>query len=125
MSYQAFVDFYENYLNSPEGEALKEKIEAVQDGGEFCTTVAELGQAAGFDFSDEDVRQVMKASEMEAAKALAEASGELSDEQLDEVAGGASLNTKSSTDVPTVNISTSPTNYDVSSYSMRTAMCPW
>lgn len=124
MSYEAFVDFYEKHLNSPEGEALRAKIDSLTDADEFCAAVVEAGQAAGFDFSDEDVRQVMKASEEQMAKALAEATGELSDEQLDSVAGGASLSL-GSTSIPTVSIKTYPTFVDSTSLSAKTAMCPW
>lgn len=122
MSHQTFVEFYEKHLNSPEGEALRAKIDAVKDADEFCATVVESGRAAGYDFSDDDVRQVMKASEAQMAKALAEASGELEDEQLESVAGGMSLTSSS---IPTVKISTLPTYLDSGSLEVRTVMCPW
>jgi len=122
MSYQAFVDFYEKHLNSPAGEALRARIDAVKDGEEFCATVAEAGRAAGFDFSDEDVRQVMRASEEQLARTLVEASGELTDEQLDDVAGGATLYTSS---IPTVSISTLPTFMGKKPPKFKTVVCPW
>lgn len=121
MSQQAFADFYEKHLNSPEGEAMRAKIDGAKDADEFCATVVETGKAAGFDFSDDDVRQVMKASEAQMAKALAEASGELADDQLESVAGGASF----STSIPTVSIKTLPSYLDAGRLEYRTVMCPW
>ena len=126
MSQQAFADFYEKHLNSPEGEAVRAKLDAIEDPDGFCAAMVEAGSAAGFDLSDDDVRQVMRASEMQLAKALEEASGELSDEEVDSVVGGATLSLDERY-IPTVNISTSFSSFDVNSTSTssKTAMCPW
>jgi len=91
MSKEAYVDFYENYLKSPAGEVLRKKLDTARDGDEFLAIATEGGSAAGFEFTKDEVRDVMRASEAQMAKAAAEAAGEeLSDEQLENVAGGAS-----------------------------------
>jgi len=124
MSQQTFANFYEKHLNSPEGEALRAKLDAIDDPEGFCAAVVKAGRATGYDFSDDDVRQVMRASEEQLAKALAEASGELSDEEADAVVGGARLSL-GSTSIPTVNIKTLPTFVDSGSLSTKSVVCPW
>jgi len=121
MSKEAYVDFYENHLNSPAGEALRKKLDSVNDGGEFLAVATEGGSAAGFDFTKEEVREVMRAAEAQMAKEAAEASGEeLSDEQLENVAGGA-YNLSSTS----LKISTMPSYLDAGKLQYSTVMCPW
>lgn len=84
MSQDAFVDFYENYLNSDQGKADRKVLLDADSEDKFCQAAATRGKAAGFDFSEDEVRSIMKAS------AQAAADGELGDEQLEQVAGGAS-----------------------------------
>lgn len=125
MSQQAFVDFYEKYLNSPAGESARSRIDAITDPNEYCMSMAATGKAQGYDFSAEDVREVMKASEIKMAKAVAEASGELSEDQLAGVAGGTMT---SYTSIQTVSISTLPKfispKLDLGTVA-STVMCPW
>ena len=44
MSQQAFVEFYEQYLNTPEGAELRDRIDAVTDPEAFCAAAADDGQ---------------------------------------------------------------------------------
>lgn len=129
MSHQAFIKFYSEYLDSAAGEAARKQFDGIKDKQAFAAKMAQVGAASGFQFSADEVLSVMDASEAKAAKALAAASGELSDEQLAGVVGGAS----SFQGIPTVNISPSATlTYDLGSLklpggaaNMSTVMCPW
>jgi hypothetical protein len=125
MSKEAFVDFYENYLNSPSGEELRARINGVKSGEEFLSIVTGAGKTAGFNFTEHEAQEVMRASEAQMAKALAEASGELSDDQLEKVAGGATSYLSSS--IPTVSLSTTttPSYLDPKQFEYSTVMCPW
>ena len=118
MSHQAFVDFYQNFLSSPEGEALRARMEAITDADEFCASVAAAGRASGYEFSEDEVRQVMQASEAKMARDVAAANGE----QLQDVAGGA---TYSFSGIPTVDIRLTPKFMDSSQFEYSTVMCPW
>ena len=122
MSQKSFVDFYENYLNSPDGEALRSQIDGSSDAEAFVENAVNGGKSAGFDFSPDDVREVMKASEAQMAMDLARASGEIPDDQLEALAGGVSL---SLTSIPKVNITTLPSYLDPGQLEYRTVMCPW
>lgn len=123
MSKESYVDFYEKHLNSPAGEALKAKLNSVKDGDEFLAIATEGGSAAGFDFTKDEVQEVMRATEAQMAKDLAEASGEeLSDEELEKVAGGASYLRSSLTKV---SINTMPSYISKDSFQYSTVMCPW
>jgi len=121
MSKESYIDFYENYLNSSDGEALQTKLNGVKDGDEFLAVATEGGKAAGFDFTKDEVREVMRAAEARMAKDAAEAQGEeLSDEQLENVAGGAfSLSSTS------LKISKMPSYLDSGKLQYSTVMCPW
>ena len=120
MSQDAFVNFYENYLNTPEGADLRDEIDACTDQIEFCEAAVRAGRERGFDFDLDDVRAVMKASEAAVARALAEAEGELSEDELEAVVGGAEL---SSFAVPTITIRNLEPYRGKLSY--NTVMCPW
>ena len=126
MSHQAFVDFYQNFLSSPEGEALRARMEAITDADEFCASVAAAGRASGYEFSEDEVRQVMQASEAKMARDVAAAvdqhEGPRLAEQLQDVAGGA---TYSFSGIPTVDIRLTPKFMDSSQFEYSTVMCPW
>jgi predicted ribosomally synthesized peptide with nif11-like leader len=81
MATQDFVKFYNEYL--PQNPELKSKVEAITNEQEFAKTVLDLGAKGGFKFTEQEVEQVMGASEKVAL------GSELSDAQLDNVAGGA------------------------------------
>lgn len=83
MAKEDFVKFYQEYL--PKNKALQTQVDAITNEDEFAKKVLDLGPKAGFSFSRQDVESVMKASEQ------AILTKELSDDQLDAVAGGASV----------------------------------
>ncbi len=122
MSQKDFVKFYDKHLNSPEGAKLRAKIDGAKDAEAFCAAAVEGGKSAGFDFTADDVREVMKASEAQMAKEMAQASGELSEDQLKSVAGGTNY---LSTSIPRVNIRTMPSYLDKGQLEVSTVMCPW
>lgn len=124
MSHNAFVDFYTKYLDSPAGEKARAKLDGIKDQAKFCAKMVEAGTAAGFKFTADEVQSVMQASEAKAAKALAQASGELSEDQLEGVVGGAGI----SASIPMVMIG-SPLSIDKfklpGGAAQNTVMCPW
>lgn len=83
MAKEDFVKFYQEYL--PKNKALQAQVDAITNEEEFAKKVLDLGPKAGFSFSRSDVETVMKASEQ------AIRTKELSDAQLDAVAGGAAV----------------------------------
>jgi hypothetical protein len=85
MSQKAFVEFYQTYLPGPKGKAVVSKLKAVKEESEYCTIAVEAGRAAGYDFTADEVRTVMKTSEAKRKQA----SGELSEKQLETAVGGA------------------------------------
>ena len=133
MSHQAFVEFYGNYLDSAAGEAARKQLDGITDKQSFTARMVAVGAASGFQFTAEEVMSIMEASEAKAAKALAAASGELDEEQLEGVVGGAT----SLSGLPTVKIGT--VSWDVEknltfggglqlpggTANMSTVMCPW
>ena len=129
MSHQSFVDFYGKFLDSAAGEAARKQLDGITDKQSFTAKMVAVGAASGFQFTAEEVMSIMEASEAKAAKALAAASGELNEEQLDGVVGGAT----SLGGVPTVNIGASftvklsPSSYQLpgGAANMSTVMCPW
>ncbi|MBI4694503.1 MAG: hypothetical protein HY749_10825 [Gammaproteobacteria bacterium] len=130
MSQQAFIDFYTKYLDSAAGEAARKQIDGITDKSSFAAKMVAVGAASGFQFTSEEVLAIMEASEAKAAKALAAASGELNEDQLEGVVGGAT----SFAGVPTVTIG-SNTTWKLTSTgglqlpggtaNMSTVMCPW
>ena len=54
---------------------------------------------------------------------MAAANGELSDDQLQDVAGGLTMSSLST--IPTVNIRMTPKFMDPGQFEYRTVMCPW
>lgn len=82
MAQEQFVEFFSRYL--PQHADLAESIASIADPGEFVVAVMTAGKEAGYDFSEVDVERVMQASLRDA---LAK-SGELTEQQLETVAGG-------------------------------------
>ncbi|MBI4694504.1 MAG: hypothetical protein HY749_10830 [Gammaproteobacteria bacterium] len=129
MSHQAFVDFYSKYLDSAAGEAARKQLDGITDKQSFAAKMVAVGASAGFQFTTDEVFSIMEASEAKAAKALAAATGELNEEQLEGVVGGAT----SLGGVPTVSIGSSftvklsPSSYQLpgGAANMSTVMCPW
>ncbi|HIK04129.1 MAG TPA: hypothetical protein IGS40_05355 [Trichormus sp. M33_DOE_039] len=115
MSQQSFVNYYEDFLARAENSALREALDAAQ-AGDFAAIAVEQGAANGFDFNVEDVKAVMVAAErvvlglpssgpsvnirsidsVNGIKARP-ANRELSEEELESVAGGAAVREGSST----------------------------
>ena len=128
MSQQAFVDFYGTYLDSAAGEAARKQLDGIADKQSFAAKMVAVGANSGFQFTTDEVLAIMEASEAKAAKALAAASGELNEEQLEGVVGGAT----SFAAVPTVNIGSSlsvklnTANLQIpnGAANMSTVMCP-
>lgn len=79
MSVQNIDAFYKHALKNP---ALAQSLQGLPDMPTFERTAVDLGKAAGFDFSAEEAQQWIS------QKLAREASGELSDDELEAVAGG-------------------------------------
>lgn len=126
MSQASFVEYYEQFLVSPENQALKEALESATSREEFNEVALSQGEANGFDFDIEDINLVMYASERKAM----EAAGELSDEQLALVTGGMqafATNLSSGINLgnaPTVKLGSSIPSFDQSKF-QSTVMCCW
>jgi predicted ribosomally synthesized peptide with nif11-like leader len=121
MAKKDFVKFYSEYL--PQNPELKNKIDAITNEDEFAKTVLQAGPKAGFSFTEQEVREVMQASEQKVMKPGAE----LSDSQLEAVAGGAydSFSTVTiSSSLSTTNLQ-SRTALDPGALNMSTVMCCW
>lgn len=95
MAQEQFVSFYSEYL--PKHPDLKKSIEDIADPREFVLAIMKAGKDAGYGFSEADVERVLQAS----LRADLTKKGELSQEQLEAVAGGV----LSTTFVPTIQIS--------------------
>jgi hypothetical protein len=109
-----FVEFMSTYL--PQHPDLQKRIEGITDPREFVTTAISEGTRAGFSFNDVDVDTVMHASVAQ--------NTELSDEQLESVAGGATMLQSSATMVQISNLSSFSAT--TSLYAAGdTMMCRW
>ncbi len=80
MATNDFTHFLDIVSKSP---ALQAELNATTDAEEFAVTAIRLASDAGLHFSTADVAKVMVAEAAEVTESL-----ELSDEQLDAVAGG-------------------------------------
>ena len=80
MSKEAFIEFYQEYL--PRNPVLFREIEAITNGEQFIDAVLHARSKTSFSFSREDVADVIRIS----AQRLKQQ--ELSEDQLDKVAGG-------------------------------------
>jgi uncharacterized protein YyaL (SSP411 family) len=106
MSQQKFVEYHEDFLNQPSNADLMAALDATK-AEEFCQTAVEQGKANGFEFTSDDVKAVMIATEKQvlgrstsvpsvSIRSLSSIERlkaqpyeeELSDEQLESVAGG-------------------------------------
>lgn len=67
----------------PKHPELKQSIYSLADQEQFANALVEAGKKAGFDFSREDVDELLS---------TADRTVELSDAELESVAGGLSLN---------------------------------
>lgn len=81
MSTANFIKFYAEHL--PKHPELKATVDNAGTPKEFAAALMQHGKAAGFEFSEDDVEQVLVASLNQHAK------GELNENQLDGVVGGA------------------------------------
>ncbi|MEO8304976.1 MAG: hypothetical protein ABI724_12725 [Betaproteobacteria bacterium] len=86
MSQKAYVDFHETYLPSSAGADLVAKLKATKSDEEYDAIVLKAGNAAGFDFTADEAKAVMKNSQ--ATLEREGAAGELSERQLDATVGG-------------------------------------
>lgn len=94
MSTANFIKFYTEHLaKHPD---LKSKIDSADSPKAFAHALMEQGHAAGFDFSEDDVEQVLVASLNKH-----HGKGELNESQLDGVVGGAGV----AANVPTIQVS--------------------
>lgn len=79
MSVQNVEAFYKHALKNP---ALVQSLQGLPDAETFERTAVDLGKCAGFQFSAEEARGWIT------AQLAKEADGELSDDELEAVAGG-------------------------------------
>lgn len=108
MSQQKFVEYHEDFLNQPANADLMAALDSAE-AEEFGQIAVEQGNANGFKFTIDDVKAVMIATEKQvlglstsvpivnirslssiAGIKARPSQGELSDEQLESVAGGRS-----------------------------------
>ena len=132
MSQQAFVDFYGTYLDSAAGEAARKQLDGITDKQSFAAKMVAVGANSGFQFTTDEVLAIMEASEAKAAKALAAANGELNEEELDNVVGGAgAINATSTVVIGTTDLGLhkpfNPAGLQIpgGAANMSTVMCPW
>ncbi|MEO8304975.1 MAG: hypothetical protein ABI724_12720 [Betaproteobacteria bacterium] len=123
MSQKAYVDFYETYLPSPAGADVVAKLKATKSEEEYGAIALKAGNAAGFDFTLDEAKAVMKNSQAKLERDGA--AGELSEKQLDSAVGGATYS--SSALVVNIGGSFASTSLaaKIGSKQMSTVMCPW
>ncbi|MDZ7964554.1 MAG: hypothetical protein RM368_06205 [Nostoc sp. DedSLP03] len=111
MSQQSFVEYYENFLAQPANSPLREALDATE-AGEFARIAVEQGQTNGFDFNADDVKAVMVSAERKVLglstaspsvniRSINSVNGikarpanrELSEDELESVAGGLASST--------------------------------
>jgi hypothetical protein len=96
MSKENVVTFYEQHvLKTP---SLEAELAGAKSREEFATIALAAGSKAGLSFTKEDLGTVMAATERKVG-------GQLSDEQLEGVVGGANTN---QANVPTIQIKNLP-----------------
>ena len=113
MATKDFVQFYNEYL--PKNPAIKKELDEAADQIVFRDAAVAHGKKAGFDFTGEDVNQVMKASNHAAR------GGELSENALEGVVGGAGTLTTTPT-VQITSVKSSNLKIDPSKFG-NTVMC--
>ncbi len=79
MSFESVNQFYQEVMQEP---ALLEKFQSAPDRESLVNLAVEVGQQKGYSFTLDEVEQAL------AAQNAASETGELSDEQLEAVAGG-------------------------------------
>ena len=80
MSVETVNQFYQEVMQEP---ALLEKFQSAPDQESLANLAVEVGQQKGYSFTVDEVEQALAAQ-----NAAASETGELSDEQLEAVAGG-------------------------------------
>jgi predicted ribosomally synthesized peptide with nif11-like leader len=120
MAKQDFIRFYQEYL--PQNPSLQSSINAIQNEEQFAKAVLDAGPKAGFKFTAEEVKEVMDASEKLVGKA------ELSEAQLDAVAGGAAQISQQTVQIQSLGSQTNilnRANLSPGALAGSTAMCCW
>lgn len=84
MARQSLDAFYNKVLDDA---GLQAKLRGINDADRFVGTMVALGKNEGYEFSPDEVRNAI--AENQAAYNRPAAGGELSDEQLEAVSGGA------------------------------------
>jgi predicted ribosomally synthesized peptide with nif11-like leader len=79
MSFESVNQFYQEVMQEP---ALLEQFQSAPDQESLVNMAVEVGQQNGYSFTVDQVKQAL------AAQSAASEAGELSDEQLEAVAGG-------------------------------------
>jgi predicted ribosomally synthesized peptide with nif11-like leader len=79
MSFESVNQFYQEVMQEP---ALLEQFQSAPDQESLANMAVEMGQQNGYSFTIDEVKQAL------AAQSAASEAGELSDEQLEAVAGG-------------------------------------
>jgi predicted ribosomally synthesized peptide with nif11-like leader len=79
MSFESANQFYQQVLQEP---ALLQQFQSAPDRESLANLAVEVGQQKGYSFTAEEVEQAL------AAQSAASEAGELSDRQLEAVAGG-------------------------------------
>jgi predicted ribosomally synthesized peptide with nif11-like leader len=79
MSVESVNQFYQQVIQEP---ALRQQFQAAPDRESLANLAVEVGQQKGYNFTAEEVKQALTAQSV-----ISEA-GELSDQQLETVAGG-------------------------------------
>jgi predicted ribosomally synthesized peptide with nif11-like leader len=79
MSVETVNQFYQQVMQEP---ALRQQFQAAPDRESLANLAVEVGQQNGYSFTTEEVKQAL------VAQSAASEIGELSDEQLEAVAGG-------------------------------------
>ena len=123
MSQEQFVKFYQEFL--PTKPDLEKQLNSIGDNQkQFASTAVKLGSSNGFKFGEDDVREVMAASQANFMKSKAG----LSDEDLEAVVGGATTSLSSSYTVSLSSLS-SPINQtavkDLGGLAADYGMCCW
>jgi predicted ribosomally synthesized peptide with nif11-like leader len=82
MSVESVNQFYQEVMQEP---ALLEKFQAASDRESLANLAVEVGQQKGYSFTVDEVEQALAVQNADSE------TGELSDEQLEAVAGGKNL----------------------------------
>ncbi len=95
MAQEKFVEFYSQYL--PKHDEVRKKLDECRQQDDFVRVAVEEGTKAGFQFTKDDVKEVMDASTGKSSKGLkvnvqavtsSVVGHDVSPDQLAQVAGG-------------------------------------